>query len=101
MKTKVYRILVPATTNGGNIFSLEHHQVWDEFVRKLVGGVTVMKSAKGQWLSPTGVLYMDKMIPCDINCSKTQILEIARFTKKHYNQEAIAYYKVSGKMHVI
>jgi hypothetical protein len=101
MKIKVYRILVPATTNDNNEFSIEHHQVWDKFVRKLVGGVTIMKSAKGQWLNSDGILYMDKMIPCDINCTKKQIKAIADFTKKHYNQEKIAYYKISNGMKFI
>lgn len=95
MRKKVWRILVPANDNQGNEFPIEHHHIWDEFVRDLVGGVTIMKSAKGQWISPVGKLYIDITIPCDINCTKYQIQQIALFTIKHYNQEAIAYYKIS------
>ena len=102
MKTKVYKILVPANNNQGSEFSIDHHHQWDEFVRKLVGGVTIMKSAKGQWTNPhDGQLYIDKMIPCEINCTKEQIKKIGKFTKEHYGQEAVAYYKISNSFNLI
>ena len=101
MKTKVWKILVPANNNQAIEFSISHHHEWDEFVRKLVGGVTIMKSAKGQWVNPNGQLYTDKMIPCEISCTKQQIKAIAHFTKHHYRQEAIAYYKISNKFNLI
>jgi len=101
MKTKVYKILVPANNNQGSEFSIEHHHQWDEFVRQLVGGVTIMKSVKGQWINPHGQLYTDKIIPCEISCTKEQIKKIAKFTKQHYRQEAVAYYKISNKFNLI
>ena len=101
MKIKVYRILVPAYNNQASEFSSSHHHVWDEFVRKLVGSVTIMKSVKGQWISPYGQLYTDKMIPCEISCTKEQIKRIAKFTKQHYRQETVVYYKISNKFNLI
>ena len=100
-KLKLWKILVPASGNNGKDFTYEHHKAWDAFVRSLTGGVTILKTAKGQWVSPNGQLYNDRMIPCEINCTKRQIIEIALFTKKHYEQEAVAYYKISGGMHII
>ena len=100
-KTKLWRIYLPANDNNGFEFSLEHHQKWDEYVHNLVGGVTIMKSAKGQWISPHGKLYIDIMIPCEINCFKSQIKQIARFSIEHYNQEAIAYLPLSRNMKIM
>lgn len=101
MKTKLWEILVPASGNNDKEFTFEHHKAWDAFVRKLTGGVTILKTAKGQWVSPHGQLYTDRMIPCKVTCTKKQIKKIAKFTKKHYEQEAVAYYKISGGMYII
>jgi hypothetical protein len=78
-------------------FPVEHHQKWDEFVRKLTGGVTIMKSAKGHWLSPAGKLFSEKVIPCSIMCTEDQIKIIADFTINHYKQEAVMYFKITDE----
>jgi len=95
MKTELWEILVPASNNTDQKFSYEHHKEWDAFVKKTTGGVTIMKTSKGEWISPTGRLYIDRMIPCRIICSKEQMLEIVDFTIAHYNQEAVLAYKIS------
>lgn len=95
MKTELWEILVPASNNTDQKFTFEHHKEWDAFVKKVTGGVTIMKTAKGQWLSPTGKLYIDRMIPCRIVCDEQQISEIIDFTIEHYNQEAVLAYRVS------
>jgi hypothetical protein len=95
MKTELWEILVPASGNNDKEFTYEHHKAWDEFVKNLTGGVTIMKTAKGQWLSPSGKLYKDRMIPCRIICTKEQINKIVDFTIEHYNQEAVLAYKIS------
>jgi hypothetical protein len=94
MSEELWEILVPAS-NGKDRFSYEHHKQWDSFVKNITGGVTVMKPAKGQWVSPTGKLYIDRMIPCRIVCSEEQISEIIDFTIDHYNQEAVLAYRIS------
>ena len=94
-KTELWEILVPASNNKDKEFTYEHHKAWDEFVKNLAGGVTIMKTAKGQWVSPNGELYLDRMIPCRIICNKKQIIEIIDFTIKHYNQEAVLAFKIS------
>ena len=92
---ELWEILVPASNNKDQKFSYEHHKEWDAFVKKLTGGVTITKTAKGEWVSPTGKLYVDRMIPCRIVCTEEQISEIIDFTIDHYNQEAVLAYRIS------
>lgn len=94
----MWEILVPASGNKGKEFSYEHHKAWDEFVKNLTGGVTIMKIAKGQWISPNGELYIDRMIPCRIVCTKKQINTIIDFTIEHYNQEAVLAFRISDNV---
>jgi hypothetical protein len=95
MKTEFWEILVPASNNKDLNFTYEHHKEWDAFVKHLTGGVTIMKTAKGEWVSPDGKLYIDRMIPCRIACTRYEILRIIDFTITHYNQEAVLAYKIS------
>ena len=43
---RLYEILVPRTKDKTPIPD-SHHHIWDEFVRSMPGGLTIMKSAKG------------------------------------------------------
>lgn len=98
MSKELWEILVPASNNKDKEFTYEHHKAWDAFVKELTGGVTIMKTAKGQWVSPSGELYVDKMIPCRIACNRHEIFQIIKFTMEHYSQEAIMAYKVSDEV---
>lgn len=95
MKTEMWEILVPASGNNGVDYTYEHHKEWDSFVKSVAHGVTIMKTSKGQWVSPTGQLYIDRMIPCRVLCNEKQIHQIIDFTIKHYKQEAVLAYKIS------
>lgn len=97
-KTELWEILVPASNNKDKEFTYEHHKAWDAFVKDLAGGVTIMKTAKGQWVSPEGELYKDRMIPCRIVCNKKQIIKIIDFTIQHYDQEAVLAFKISEEV---
>src|ERR1035437_891881 len=94
-KTELWEILVPASNNKDKEFTYEHHKAWDEYVKNNTGGVTIMKTAKGQWVNPNGKLYLDRTIPCRIICTEEQIIKIIDFTIKHYNQEAVLAFKIS------
>lgn len=96
--TELWEILVPASNNKNLNFSYEHHKNWDAFVKKITGGVTIIKTAKGEWVSPTGKLYIDRMIPCRIVCNEEQISTIIDFTIEHYGQEAVLAYRISDKV---
>lgn len=95
IKTELWEILVPASNNKDLNFSYKHHKEWDAFVKKITGGVTIMKTAKGQWVSPMGKIHIDRMIPCRIVCTEEQISDIIDFTIEHYKQEAVLAYEIS------
>ena len=95
MNPELWEVLVPASNNKDLRFTYEHHKEWDAFVKKITGGVTIMKTAKGEWVSPTGKLYVDRMIPRRIVCTEEQISEIIDFTIDHYKQEAVLAYRIS------
>jgi hypothetical protein len=95
MSKELWEILVPASNNKDQKFPYEHHKEWDAFVKKITGGVTIMKTAKGEWVSPNGKVYVDRMIPCRIVCTEEQMSEIIDFTLEHYNQEAVLAYRIS------
>lgn len=95
---QIWEILVPYQTNSGLKYSMTHHKQWDAFVRKLTGGITILKLSKGEWVSPSGKLYTEKMIPCRIICTPEQIESVVDFTIEHYDQEAIAYYQITDNV---
>lgn len=96
----MWEILIPASNNN-KIFTLKHHKQFDEFVRQKAGGLTIMKSAKGEWISPDGRLFKDKMIPCRICCSHTHIRDIMLFALEHYKQESILAYMISNHVKML
>lgn len=92
----LFEILVPKYSNIGKKFSIEHHHRWDDRVREIAHGLTIMRSTKGIWESDSGKIFEERMIPVRIACNFIQILDIADFTIDHYEQEAIMYYLVSS-----
>jgi hypothetical protein len=95
---KLYEILVPTISNQGIPFRTRFHKVWDEKVKKITGGLTVTPPVKGQWVSTTGELFKERMIPVRIACSPEQINEIADMSAKYYNQLAIMFYLISDEV---
>jgi len=92
----MWQIFVPVTGIDGYDIQLSHHQKWDRQVRKLAGGLTINKKARGIWQNPmTGKLFEEKMIPVLIGCSFEEMETILEFTLEHYIQEAVMCYKVS------
>ena len=104
----LWEILVP-TVHGhvGNLPSkdkpvkLRHHKVWDAKVLEITGGLTINKPARGQWISPTGQLFLERMIPVKIRCSLREIRKIAEFTALHYAQEEVLFYKISDDSYLV
>jgi hypothetical protein len=91
----MWEILVPAS-NHKDKFSYDHHKEWDAFVRQFSDGITVLRGAKGEWKSPDGTVFKDRMIPVRIICTEEDIKRIVRFTIEHYNQEAVLAYMLSN-----
>jgi hypothetical protein len=94
---ELWEILVPASSKDKE-FSYDHHKKWDEYVKSLAGGLTIMKTAKGEWINPDGVLYLDRMIPVRIKCKYSDIKKIVDFTINHYDQEAVLAYMISREI---
>ena len=97
---ELWEILVPASNGKKKIkFSYNHHKEWDAFVRNISGGVTILKTGKGEWISPDGELFADRVIPCRVVIkSKEEIDKIINFTLVHYDQLAVMAYKISDEV---
>lgn len=93
--SQLWEVLVPAADNGGNEFPVDHHQTWDESVREITGGLTIMRSAKGQWEDSSGNLYAEKVIPVRVACDEEKIKNIMEMTLRHYGQLAVMAYRIS------
>jgi hypothetical protein len=94
---QLWEILVPASSKKKKI-AYKWHKVWDEKVRQISGGLTILRPAKGQWVSPTGIVFKDRMIPVRIACSENQLMKILDLTIKHYDEEAIFAALISEKV---
>jgi hypothetical protein len=99
MTLELWEVLVPTARNDGRPFRTRYHRVWDAKVRKITGGLTIFPVAKGQWVSPDGQLFAERMIPVRIAATEAQISEIVDLTIQYYDQEAVLAYRVSN--HVI
>jgi hypothetical protein len=96
----MWEILIPAYDDKEE-FTIDHHKVFDGFVKEKAGGITILRGAKGEWISPEGELYKDKIIPCRICCSFGDIKSIMEFALEHYNQKTIMAYKISDHVLMI
>lgn len=101
MRKYMWEILVPASNNKDLKFSYEHHKEWDEYVKNIAGGITITKTAKGEWVSPDGTLFKDRVIPVRIMCTEAEIEEIIQFTISHYSQEVVLAYEVSNHVKLV
>ncbi len=97
----LWEILVPNCSNAGSKYSLDHHREWDEKVRSISGGLSILKTAKGQWISPDGKIFFDEMIPVRIYCDEDSIDKIITLTIEHYDQKAVLAYEVSSKVKLV
>lgn len=99
--TSLWEILVPTVRNDGRPYRTRYHRIWDAKVREITGGLTILAPAKGQWVSPDGELFAERMIPVRIAATAEQMKAICDMTAKYYEQRAVMYYQVSGLVHII
>ena len=93
----LWEILVPTVSNNGKPFHTRFHRVWDSKVRTIADGLTILTPAKGQWFSPMGDLYVERVIPVRILCTRKEIEEIVDITMEYYDQLAVLAYKISSE----
>ncbi len=98
---QLFEILVP-TQYGDTLKPIrtKHHKNWDAWVRRISGGLTILKSAKGQWIHKDS-LFEEKVIPVRIFCTKKDMDKIVAFSFGHYRQHAIMFYVVSNECFII
>jgi hypothetical protein len=94
---QMWEILVPHKMNKKNI-SVPYHRVWDDTVKAIAGGLTILRAAKGKWVSPSGKTIKELMIPVRIACTRSEIMNIAAYTKTYYNQEVVLVIKISDEV---
>ncbi len=94
---QLWEVLVPQAFNSGETVPVTHHHAWDKAVRRIAGGLTILRSAKGVWESPSGDIFQEVMIPVRIACSEEQIRQIIAMTIAHYEQEAVLAYLISER----
>lgn len=102
----MWEILVPSTyTNGGGLrhnYLLGKHQEWDDKVKQISGGLTVLHESKGLWVNPRdNETIREPMIVVRVACNESQMMEIARITLEHYNEESVLFYKVSSDVRLV
>lgn len=95
---ELWEILVPTQSNDQKPFKTRYHRVWDSKVYKITGGLTIHMPTKGKWVSPSGTLFSERMIPVRIACTREQIEQIIQLTLKYYKQEAVMAYKISDEV---
>jgi hypothetical protein len=97
----MWEILVPTERRlqSGKYYTTRYHRVWDDKVRDITGGLTIMTPVRGQWISHiTGELFRDRMIPVRILATREEIEKIIDFTLKYYDQLAVLCYKISDEV---
>jgi len=94
---QLWKILVPTVDNSGKPFKTRFHRVWDKQVYSITGGLTIERPIIGKW-SHFGVVYSERNIPVLVACTKEQLEEILKFTKKYYNQVAVMAFLVSNEV---
>ena len=97
---QLWEILVPCQTNEGKPIRTRQHREFDRRVRRITGGLTVLPPGKGQWVSPSGELFAERMIPVRIATNFTMMETIADMAAKFYGQEAIMFYELSRNVHI-
>lgn len=93
--TELWEVLVPSASNDGTEYPVTHHHEWDEQVRSLIGGLTIMRTARGQWLDDDGTLFSERMIPVRLACDETQVRAIIDLTMAHYDQLTVMASRIS------
>ncbi len=94
--SELWEILVPTVRNDGHPFRTRYHRVWDEKVKAISGGMTILTPTKGKWIAPDGEEFHERMIPVRILCSREDINKVIDMSMIYYDQLAILAYKISS-----
>ena len=99
MSKGLWEILVPTVHRvSGKPIRVRFHRVWDAKVRAICGGLTITQPVKGEWLSPDGELFRDRMIPVRIVATRAEIETVVDMTLAYYDELAVLCYKLSEEV---
>lgn len=103
---KLWEILVPTVRNpedDGTVvpYRTRYHRVWDQKVKAIAGGLTVLTPVRGTWVSDEDETFHERMIPVRIMCTEDEIIKIAHMTKDYYKQLAVMVYMISSDVRII
>ncbi len=87
----LYEILVPVCYQEGSVIPMEHHGIFDAEVRKISGGMTILRSAIGEWGETR-----ERVIPVRFMAYESEVHSLMIFAHRHYKQKAIMAYKLSS-----
>jgi len=91
----LWEILVPVCRADGREIDVPFHQLWDEKVRAISGGLTITRSVRGQWVYEEK-LFSERVIPCRVLATRPEMDQIARMTIDHYSDQlAVMFYRLS------
>lgn len=96
----LWEILVPKFWNDGTEIEIDHHKKWDEEALLISAGMTILRTAKGVWNNQKN-LVSEGMIPVRLLCGWNEIHQLANFTREHYQQNVIMFYKISDEVHFV
>src|SRR5271167_1043631 len=94
---QLWEILVPTIRRvGGKPYTTRFHRVWDKKVREISRGLTILAPSKGQWISPDGELFVERMIPVRFLGTRMEADKVVDITMLYYDQLAILCYQISS-----
>jgi len=88
---------VPTQHNDGRPIHTRFHKIWDEKVKTISGGLTILHPTIGYWVNEE-VTQRERMIPVRVACTREQLDKILDITLKYYEQRTIFAYKLSEEV---
>lgn len=86
----MWELLVPTRGNDGTPFTRRHHRHFDNYIKDISGGLTLVSPVRGDWVDPSSnVEYTERMIPVRALCTRHEIVEIAKEAARWYDQIAV------------
>lgn len=64
----------------------------------IAGGLTLMSPNYGNWCSPEGQVYRERMIPVQVACTRTQLDTVMALVASHYGQKSVMARKISDEV---
>lgn len=94
----LWEILVPTVRKTGRPYRTRYHRVWDSKIREVSKGLTITEPTKGQWVSPSGKVVAERMIPVRFMATRAHMDEIVDLTLKYYEQDCVMCYRLSDEV---